>query len=422
MADMVFTISQEALKLIQSGEAVLSSGGVRSLTGQLIELAKPGASSGLSSLASSLAGGPLNIASSVVNAASSLANNVQSAMIIKDLGVVGANVTAMGAQIGDVVTTLEGVSSGIGVINSNVTAMGAGIESILTQCTSISAALGSLQQIAALSWVNTAFSLANCGISIVSFYATMNKLNGISKLMEDYRDQYNRDREYDTNEKFWNCYLNLRNDVGNLRMMADNKDGSHITLKGYSQAIEEHINAATSFIQKLLNELTGKVSKNKTNIKIILSLYVMLAQTINEYCCLYYYSYGKTHHMLEAWNSFLSNITSEDFHYALRQHLMMCDDYISIHPEKKKEAYLVSLESTTEVKSRFETCRTVIDQLPEGEYYNLDDILNRQLYNEIQTQIPALKNLDETLTENIMNNQFFTSVASKDYAYVRVAY
>lgn len=422
MANMMFTISQEALKMIQSGEAVLSSGGVRLLNGQLFELAKPGTSSFLSTMLNSASGGPLNIASSFVNMASSLAQNVQSAMIIKDLGVVGANVSVIGTQIGEVTTTLDGISSSIGVINSNINSMGIGIQSIITQCSSISAALGSLQQIAALSWIGTAFNLANCGISIVSFYATMHKLNGITKLMEDFREQYLQNREYDTSEKFWNCYLNLKTDVGNLRILVDRKERNYISLRSYSHVIEAHINESISFIRKLLSEVSGKVSQNKINIKIILSLYVLLAQTINEYCCLYYFAYRQKHHMLDEWNYFLRDITKEDFHYALRQHLLRCEEYMSISPEKKKEAYLVSVESTTELKSRFETCRSVIDQLPEGAYYNLDDILNRQLYKTIQTKIPALKNLDATLTANIMNNRFFTNNMSKEYVYVSVSY
>ena len=423
MANMMFTISQEALNLIQSGQATLSSGGVRLLNGQLFELAKPGTSSLLTTnLSNLIPGNPLNIASSFVNMASSLAQNVQSAMIIKDLGVVGANVNAVGAQIGEVATTIDGISSSIGVINNNISSMGIGIQSIIEQCTSISTALGSLQQIAALSWIGTAFNLANCGISIVSFYVTMNKLNGINKLMEDFRNQYQQNRESDTNEKFWNCYLNLKTDIGHLHMLDGKKKADYISVKNYSQIIEEHINEVISFIRKLLNEVNGKSSQNKINIKIILSLYVILAQTINEYCCLYYYAYGQTHYMLDEWNYFLRDITQEDFHYALRQHLMRCEDYMSISPEKKREAYLVSVESTAELKSRFETCRSVIDQLPEGAYYNLDDILNRQLYNTIQTQIPALKNLDATLTANIMNNRFFTNNMNKGYAYINVSF
>ena len=41
MPTLTMTISKAALKLIQAGEAVLSSGGVRDMAGQFIELAKP---------------------------------------------------------------------------------------------------------------------------------------------------------------------------------------------------------------------------------------------------------------------------------------------------------------------------------------------------------------------------------------------
>ena len=424
-SELLFSISKEALKLVQSGQATISSGGVRLLDGTIFELAKPAVSQGFSSLAGSIvSGNPVGIVTNVVNMASSLAQNVQSALIMRDLGVVGANVSSIGTQVNGMVGTLDGISSAIGVMNNNITAMGTGIESILAQCTSMSAALGSLQQITALSWVGTAFSLANCGISIVSFAMTMNKLSGIQKLMEEFHDQYTEDRKSDTNEKFWNCYLNLKNDIGKLNGLAEEKekDPEYISLKGYSHFFEEHINETASFIRKLLHELTGKTAKNRTNIKIILPLYAILAQTINEYCCLYYYAFRQTHHMLDEWNSFLHDVTSEDFHYALRQHLMQCEDYISIHPAKKKQAYLLSVESTSELKSRFETCKTVIDQLPEGEYYNLDKMLNRQLYHELQTQIPSLRNLDETLIEYIENNQYITDNARPDHALVCVSY
>lgn len=41
MAEIMFSISKKAVELIKAGKAVLDSGGVRSLSGQMIEMAKP---------------------------------------------------------------------------------------------------------------------------------------------------------------------------------------------------------------------------------------------------------------------------------------------------------------------------------------------------------------------------------------------
>lgn len=436
MANVAFTLSKAAMELVKAGQATFSSGGVRLLNGQLYELAKPVVSNGLSSIVKNFLQGGGNPIAGIVNVASSLTQNVQSALIMKDIGVIntniggigaqigdiGAQIGGIGAQIGDISSTINGISSGMGVINNNITSLGTGINSIISQCSSISAALGGLQQIAALSWVGTAFSLANCGISIASFYATMNKLNGISKLIEEFYDQYRRDRDHDTSEKFYNYYLNLKTDIGSMRTLSESFVNDQSSLKNYSQSIEEHINGTASFIRKMRNEISGSVSKDKTIVKMIMSLYVMLAQTINEFCCLYYYSFRTPHHMLNDWNAFLLDISSEEFKGIYKEHLLFSDDYMEIGPEKKKQAYLVGTESISEMKTRFDTCKALIDKLPQDQYYHLDDIINRQLYLELQTQVPGLRNLDQTLTEDINNNVFFEDASSKEVVYLPAAY
>ena len=424
MADMMFTISAEALKLIKAGEATLSSGGVRLLDGTIFELAKPAASHALPQLLNNLSPilNNLNPITSVVNVASSLTQNVQSAFILRDIGVVSSNIGVMSTQIGEMNTAVNGISSAIGVMNNNIASLGTGINTIINQCMSISAALSSLQQIAVLSWIGTSFNLANCGISIISFYKTMNKLNGMTKLIENFYDQYCRDREYDVNENYYHHYLNLKSDIGNLRFMQKKFISDKQFIKSNTLNIEEHVNGTIAFIKKLSSELTGKISEDKTNVKMIVSLYVMLSQAINEYCCLYYYTFSESHHMLDEWSGFLGEICSADFYDTFRQHLLFCDDYITISPEKKQQAYLIGVEALNEINSRFETCKTVIDSLPEEQYYCLDDIVNRQLYIEMSTQIPAMKNLDTTLTECIKTDNYFTYGPDKETILLPVAY
>lgn len=67
------TITKEAMKLVKAGKAILESGGVRSLTGQMIEMAK---STVASTLKASTGGLGLDPVGAAVNITSSLANNV----------------------------------------------------------------------------------------------------------------------------------------------------------------------------------------------------------------------------------------------------------------------------------------------------------------------------------------------------------
>ena len=159
---MGYTITKEAMKLIKAGKAVLSSGGVRDLAGEFIELARPVASSVLKS--SSLA---MNPKLSIVNIASSLGANVQCGFI----------------------------QHGVNIANAK-------LDNVLTQLTALTKATSALKQINVLSWVNTAFSLANCGISIAGLMMTIKRLDGVSGQLQELIDRYKQDRESDKIEKF----------------------------------------------------------------------------------------------------------------------------------------------------------------------------------------------------------------------------
>ena len=114
--NLTVKISKEAMKLVNSNLAKLSSGGVRLLDGTLFEQFKP-----------AIGLGPVG---SAINVASSLTANVQSAMIQQGVNAANAKLDVVIQQLGSLANAMQG-----------------------------------LQQVQVLSWVNSAFSLANCGIS-----------------------------------------------------------------------------------------------------------------------------------------------------------------------------------------------------------------------------------------------------------------
>ena len=149
---VVCTITKEAYKLIKTHQAVLQSGGVRSMAGQMIEMVRPAVTSTLRAGTSGLGLGPVGVA---VNITSSLANNVQS-----------------------------------GIIQHSINVANAKLDVVIQQLSSLANAMQGLQQVQVLSWVNSAFSLANCGISVAGFYMTLNKLGQIQSQLGQFFDLY----------------------------------------------------------------------------------------------------------------------------------------------------------------------------------------------------------------------------------------
>ena len=369
MSAVSYILSAAAQEGLRNGTLETCAGGVRDVvTKKIVELAKPVAQSTFKTFMSSA-----DPFIGVANLASSLGTNVQCALIKKDVGIVNQK-----------------------------------IDTVLSQCTMIANSLGALPQIQVLSWVGTAFSLANVGISIVGFYATLNKLNGVNKLIQDFYDQYRQDRENDIYEKFYRNYLNLKTDLGKFQILNSMEQLNKEQLLLYGQNIEEHINDSTSFIRSQMRSLNGNISKEKNIFKMVLTLYIVLAQTINEYNCLYYYANNAMHHMLNDWNSFLNDFSSPDFRDHLRQHLIYCEDYLRVKPVDKRNAYIVALESIRQPKNRFETCSTMLESMSREEYIHMDDILNQNLYNHMQACLPEGQeiNFDEFITESIKRGNY----------------
>ena len=368
MPNITMSISAEAAKMVAQGLAKVSSGGVRLNNGTMFDLAEPVVESACKTFMNAA-----NPYFGVANLASSLGTNVQCALISRDVGVVGTK-----------------------------------LDSVISQCSMIANSLSGLPQIQVLSWVGTAFSLANTGISVVGFYATLNKLNGVNKIIQDFYNQYKQDRENDIYEKFYNNYLNLRNDLGHLQSINSMATINKEQLLYFGQNIEVHINESASFIRSQMRSLSGNISKEKNIFKMVLSLYVVLAQTINEYNSLYYYVNNAKHHMINDWTTFLSDFSSPDFRDNLRQHLIYCEDYLRVNPKDKKDAYIVALESIRQPKNRFETCNTMLESMSREEYMHMDGILNQNLYNQMQACLPEGQsiNFDEFITNSIRRGNF----------------
>ena len=198
---MTFAISKSAAKLVKAGKAILSSGGVRDLTGQMIEMVKPVAP------VASKAKLSLNPVLGGINLASSIGSNIQCAFIQQ-------GVNAANAKLDDVMVRLEKMSR----------------------------ALSSLQTVQTLSWIGTSFSLANCGISVAGFYLTLSRLDRINGQLKEFYDRYKQDRQNDKIMRFNEILDNLKSDIGMLRNRAVNKTFTEMDFKNDDPAITRLMN------------------------------------------------------------------------------------------------------------------------------------------------------------------------------------
>ena len=120
---LIYTISNEAFDLIRKGKAVLESGGVRDMSGRLLELAVPGKqTAAMGSVKLSIAGKVF----SGINMVSSVACNVQCAFIQKGVNeanikldklLTGQNQIISGLQL---ITGLEIANLAVGLVNVGI--------------------------------------------------------------------------------------------------------------------------------------------------------------------------------------------------------------------------------------------------------------------------------------------------------------
>ena len=369
---VVCTISKEAYKLVKAGQAVLQSGGVRSLTGQIIEMAKPMVSSTVSSGLSGLGLGPVGAA---VGITSSLANNVQSGFIQHSVNVANAKLDVVVQQLGSLANAMQG-----------------------------------LQQVQVLSWVNSTFSLANCGISVAGFYMTLNKLSRLEGQLGQFFDLYKQDRNDQQVEDYQNYLMLLKGHLSYLQERYKNNTFDRQTFLQREANIESDLTRTENYLRTILKDFQKKTIDGKTGCQIIFTLCVVYAQTVNEFCCQYFYAHGIQHPIFRDWLSVLDEIDSPAFREFLKRYFTFDPEYISVSPKLKQTAHHILFESVCQQKNRLLMCADTVKLLPEDQYVHLDDLLNQEVFVGLSNSIPELQgvDIDKVLAQRIEAEEYWT--------------
>ncbi len=369
MKKILFEITKEAIKLIQSGQATLSSGGVRLLTGEIFELAKPVASVAKNALGS-ISLGP---AGAAIGLASSLAQNVQT-----------------------------------GILQHSVNVANAKLDQVIEQLNSFATALQGLQQIQALSWVTMGFSLANIGISVAGFQMTLKKLDQIQGQIKEFYDRYKEDRQSDRIEAFRNCLQSMKAHLGFLQEKYSSASYDDQNFIQREALIEKDIITTCNFIHSVKEEFVANRIDRQIGCQILFVLLPVYAQTMNEFCCQYYYLHGFQHRLYADWLAVIHEMNDDAFRAGMKHFLTFDKAYATLPMETKKNAYRVAFESIRQQSDRLALCEKAIRQMTFEEYAGIENTLNQFVYAALPESVEELKgiDLDAALTQQITNGHY----------------
>lgn len=383
MADVVlaYKISKKAMKLVKAGKAVVSSGGVRSITGELIELAKP--------VAQTL-NGPL----APLTFVSSIGNNIQSVFIqksvdrnfrgIQDLKRQGVEILSdLDLIHADTLEIKHGMLSMLNElhdVNRSVDLLNIKTDFSLMQMNQLQTMVRSLGTV---TWLNCAFSVMNCGISIVGFSQVLNELSKISNQIAALDQKIERNLVNDYRQQFERFYDQIRTDIQFLQ----NPDLKISEI----QALPEHLNLIKPFLNRINNEFLAGNIDNELACNIIFGLTNAFAQEIQFYSARYLYEKGELPATLDSWIKVIVDICQENFQSRLKTVLSL--EYMDLTLKQQKDILDASVLSSRLQLDNLVFSNLLTDKISEMDYLNFDQYLEVRAAaseNYVETEDGAL--------------------------------
>lgn len=289
--DIGWAMSQKAAKKYVSGEWELTKGGLKNkLTGKIEELVKPV----VKEAAFSAKGEAILNLSSPVTLVSSVVNNVQSAHI--ECGMQQAN------------KTLDVSLEKLDIIQKSVKG---------------------LSNLSTFKWATCILKIANCGISIIGFKETFERLNGILEQLQNitqirekkFEDGYKRD--------YRTCFMNMEGYISWL----EKGRASQQAVCNMIPVISQYI----SFLNSVIEAFEQENINQELAFEIICVLSVIGSKFMKTYSAIYYY-YKKTRcPSYDSWINTIQQIVEPHFLDKVRNYLVI--QKIDLSLEEKHAIY-----------------------------------------------------------------------------------
>lgn len=384
MSDVVlaYKISKNAMKLVKAGKAVVSSGGVRSISGELIELAKP--------VAKAVGSDPL----SPLTFVSSIGNNIQSVFIQRSVNKANRGIKDLKKQGVEIIKDLDLIHADtleikhgmlsmldeLHDVNHNVDLLNMKADFNLMQMNQLQSMVSSL---GAVTWLNCAFGILNSGISIVGFSQVLSRLSKISEqisaleqrigwnLMNDYRQQFER------------FYDQIRTDIQFLQ----NSD----LVVSEIDSLPEHLNLIRPFLNRINNEFLAGNINNELACNIIFGLTNAFAQEIQFYSTRYLYEKGELPAAYDSWIKVITDTCQKNFLSKLETALSL--EYMGLTLKQQKDILDASVLSSRLQLDNLVFSNLLTDKISEMDYLNFDQYLigrSSSAENFVETEDGAL--------------------------------
>lgn len=339
MVKLVFTISKKAYDACKLGNATFSSGGVRTATGQLMELAKPAVKSVVKSAGKTALNSAVSNVCSPISMVSSIANNVQSGFIQKSVNKANRKLDI----------SLQKLDEIQGVVNS-------------------------LTKSNALNWVNCAFGMVNCGISIAGFCLTLNKLNDVSKQIESLNQTINNAIISRNIEDFQRYCGYIKTDIDIIRK-------TYIISSDMAITISHAIGDISAFLNRIYSQMMNNELDFMLASKILFTLGIAYGQLIRIYTSKYYYQVGEIPPNYENWKDILENkIMDDDFFENYQRKLTI--KALDIPIIDRLNLVKCAKYSIANQIGTMEYERQLIEKIGKDTYYNLDEIVERKIKDD----------------------------------------
>ena len=333
IGNVIWTISNEAKALVQSGEAVFSSGGVRLLDGTLKELAVPIVKSTTEELS----------APPVLSVLNSMSSN----------------------------RLAELITSGNQLTNNK-------LEQIMK-------ASAKLCQNTALAWANVAINLANCGLAFV-FYKKQ------TSLMTKYFDEQNKRIDEvigllnDINNKI--AQIDNRDRAERIKYFFNQSDtdidellNNHYDLKIEHRTISSFLNEFSAFIEYLINDFENGIVSDDFYVQSIFLLGSLFTKEVDLFSLQYYHLMGNDHKKYDYWCSIIDKIDKCDLlKRRVKSFVMLQSPEIS--PLEKRDYYTILNLTFSNHSYNMQINNYVEKKIAiESNQLTLDDILTAKIKN-----------------------------------------
>ncbi|MCD7764159.1 MAG: hypothetical protein LUI14_13425 [Lachnospiraceae bacterium] len=323
---IAYTISSNSAKMIKSGLAEISSGGVRDIvTKQLVELAKPAVKNMTGDILS-----PLSLVSGAVN-------NVQSAKVQKS----------------------------VNQINKK-------IDLSLDKLDQVQMAVEALPNLSSLGWLNCTLNIVNCGISLAGFAMVSNSLNKIEKRLDSIEYKIDQETKKKVRDDFYKYSYYIISDVEKLK--SDELNESILF------DVSDRLCEISTFLGGKISDFEEEKLDSSLACDILFPLGSAFAKELKAFSALYYYEKGEISPVYNLSFKVLQRMADQHFASTFKKRLLT--DFTELSFEDKYLVYNSTMLTTETQIGELIHSENVIQKLGKNEYLHLEDYLQNKVMEE----------------------------------------